>query len=153
MIDAVKAQKPVLTLNVNLQADYLLNSEACCRSYDEFLEKAHRILTDKTYAEKIYQNVYEKFELETNPSVWRNKCKYILSQLPQSHNVYSFKRPDPDYDITPFSLETCRWTEPIDSNFNLKSFIKKIRKSIIQIRLKKHEKIIRIFGFSLLNRR
>lgn len=153
MIDAVKARKPVLTLNVNLQADYLVNSEACCRSYDEFLEKAYRILTDKTFAERIYQDIYEKFELETDPSTWRKKCRYILSQLPENHSVYSFNRPNPDYDITPFSLETCRWTEPIDSNFNLKSFIKKIRKSIIQIRFKKHEKIIRIFGFSLLNKR
>lgn len=53
MIDAVKAQKPVLTLNVNLQADYLLNSEACCRSYDEFLEKAHRILTIRLMQKKF----------------------------------------------------------------------------------------------------
>lgn len=151
MIDAVKAGKPVLTMNVNIQADYLINSKACCRSYPEFIEKVRHILDDKSFAEEIYHNVYEKFKLEADPEIWHKKCEAVLAGLPKKHQVYSFKRQALGYDITPFSLETCRWTEPIKSDF--KSWLKKIRKSIIRIRLRKHEKIIRICGFYLLNRR
>ncbi len=153
MIDAVKVGKPVLTLNVNLQADYLVNSKACCHSYSEFLAKAHHILDDKGFAAEIYQNVYEKFKLEADPKVWHEKCKDVLAQLPEKHQIYSFERPLPDYDITPFSLETCRWTEPIGAECDFKAWFNKIRKSLIRIRFRKYEKIIRICGFYLLNRR
>lgn len=144
MIDAVKAGKPVLTLNRNIQADYLINSRSCCHTYQELLEKTHYILNDTHFKEDMFQEVYHQFKLETDPTIWHNKCKRIFSQLPKKHKIYTFKRPKPDDEVTPFSLETCCWTEPVISKF------KQIRKFLWQIRWTKNEKIIRILGIMFL---
>lgn len=153
MIDAVKAQKPVLTLNKVLLADYLLDSNACCSSYQDFILKAHKILNNKNYAFSIYNNVYNNFKKEVSVDSWRKKCANIFSKLPLKHNINKFNRPDLTKEITPVSLKTCCWVEHFDTTFNLKTFLKNIRKKIIQIRMKKKEKIIRICGIYFLHKR
>lgn len=153
MIDAVKAGKPILTLNEVMSADYCVNSEACCKSYEELLLKAIKILNDFNYANEVYSNIYDEWKKETNPSVWRKKCIDLLSGLPKKHMLHKFERLIPNYDVTRCSLETCRWTEPSYGDNSFLQRIKKFRKNLIQIRIKKNEKIIRIFGWYLLRKK
>ena len=150
MIDAVKAGKPILTLNEVMAADYCVNSKACCHTFEELKEKALNILNDNDYAQKVYEDIYTKWNMETDPIVWREKCKMILSNLPEEHKIYKFERARLDNDVTRCSLETCRWTEPIFGDKSLWQKIKELRKKIIQIRIKKNEKVIRICGWYLL---
>lgn len=153
MIDAAKAQKPILTLNKELTADYLLTSEAYCCSYNEFLLKAHKILNNKEYADSICKNIQEYFNKELNPVIWHKKCENIFAKLPKRHKIYFFNRPNLSEEITPVSFKTCCWVEDLDLSFNLKNFIRRLRKALIQIRIKKQEKIIRICGMYFLNRK
>ena len=150
MIDAVKVGKPILTLNEVMAADFCVNSEACCHTFEELIEKAFNILNDNNYAQKVYEDIYVKWKMETDPIVWREKCKLILSNLPEKHKIYEFKRATLDNDVTRCSLETCRWTEPTFGDDGVWKKIKELRKKIIQIRIKKNEKIIRICGWYLL---
>lgn len=153
MIDAVKAHKPVLTLNKELLADYLLASEAYCCSYQEFLIKAHKILNSKEYAAGVCENVQKHFNEEVNPVIWHKKCEDIFTKLPKKHKIYHFNRPIPTEEVTAVSLKTCCWVEDFDLSFNLKNFIRRLRKALIQIRIKKQEKTIRVCGIYLLNKK
>ena len=145
--------KPVLTLNKELLADYLLASEAYCCSYQEFLIKAHKILNSKEYAASVCENVQKHFNEEVNPVIWHKKCEDIFTKLPKKHKIYHFNRPIPTEEVTAVSLKTCCWVEDFDLSFNLKNFIRRLRKALIQIRIKKQEKTIRVCGIYLLNKK
>lgn len=159
VIDAIKAQKPVLTLNTLVQAAFLINSLGCCHSYRELIKKSKKILADKDYAQHVYGNIHEGWLEETNSEHWRAKCRKIFETLPKEHGLYSFSRPKTNYKITRFSLETTRWTEPykpetIEQRMQcFRKNAKRLRRSLFTIHLKKNEQVIKLFGVYLLNRK
>lgn len=146
IIDAVKAGKPVLTLHTTVQSDYLLQSKASCINYDEFKQKACRILCESAYAEEIYQDVYDKWRNSLNPEAWRARCQAIYDNLPSRHQIHDFTTPQPPEKVTQVSLVTCRWA----SNAAPMSF-RDIRKKFFCIRIKRREVVIRLFGFDIIN--
>lgn len=153
MVDAVKVGKPILTLNEVMVADFCVKSEACCHRFEELIEKALKILNDNDYAQKVYEDVYAEWKKETDPIVWREKYKMILSSIPEKHKIYKFIRKPIDDNMTRCSLETCRWTEPTIGDNSIWKKIKELRKKIIQIRIKKNEKVICICGWYLLRQK
>lgn len=148
MIDAVRAGKPVLTLNKLVQADFMVTSNACCKTYDELLDKSHKILNNKKYADDIYHDVNSRFLAETDLTNWSNRCESIIKKLPKHHKIYDFKSAAPMRDITEYSWSTTRWTEPVSSIFS----ISRIRKWMFQIHINKNETLVRLFGFNLINK-
>ncbi len=124
IIDAVNLGKPVLTLSVVMQADYLVNSLAACKSYNELIEKSIHILNDNNFARTIYEDVYNKQNKEIDPVIWKEKCCEILKDMPKQHKVYDIGELKLPLSITRCSFETCRWTEPCFLSFSLKKLIK-----------------------------
>ena len=148
IIDAVKAGKPVLTLHTFFQSDYLLNSKASCSTYEEFKEKAYRILHEPAYGDEIYQDVYKSWLEHLNPEAWRARCQAIYDSLPECHQIHDFTTPAPPAQITRVTLITSRWATVLPPH----KFREKRRK-FFRIRIKKHEVIIRLFGHDLINTR
>lgn len=144
VIDAVKAGKPVLTLNRLVQADFLITSKGCCNTYSDLLEKSHKILYDKKYEKEVYNDIYSRFIKETNLKDWCKRCDGIIKKLPKKHHVYDFESIPPKSVITEYSWSTTRWTEPF--TFSLKD----LRKWLIQIHINKHEPVLRLFGIYLI---
>ena len=144
--DAVKAGKPVLTLHTFFQSDYLLNSKASCSTYEEFKEKAYRILHEPAYGDEIYQDVYEKWHADLSSEAWRARCQAIYDSLPACHQIHDFTSPPPPAQITRVTLITSRWATLLPARK-----FKEKRRKFFRIRIKKHEVIIRLFGHDLIN--
>lgn len=150
IIDAVKAGKPVLTLHTFFQSDYLLQSKASCATYDEFKEKAARILRDSAYGEEIYRDVHSRWLASLNPEAWRKRCQAIYDSLPLEHRVHHFTTPPPPTKVTKIALITCRWADFTTSERFTKRLLE-LRRKYFRVRLKKEEKIVRLFGIDLIN--
>ena len=149
IIDAIRAGRPVLTLRTSLQNDFLIQSLAYCQNYEEFLHKAKSILKDSVYAKSLYEDVYTRWKEETDPAIWRKKCREIYAALPEKHALHSFKTPAPAATVSRCSLETCRWTDPSIAKPIWKKKFKEFRNWLLCIRWKKYEKAVRILGMSL----
>lgn len=149
LIDAIRAGRPVLTLCSAMQSDFITQSMACCQNYEEFLHKAKSIFKDSVYAKSLYEDVYTRWKEETDPAIWRKKCREIYAALPEKHALHSFKTPAPAATVSRCSLETCRWTDPSIAKPIWKKKFKEFRNWLLCIRWKKREKLVRIFGCDL----
>ncbi len=143
IIDAVKANKPVLSLSY-FQSDFLLESKAYCASYKDFLDKVHLILEDEEFAQSIKQDVHDRFKLVHGENIWRKKCEDIFAQL-STHRIRQFKR-EISNEVSYASLSTSCWVEPVRNAFS------RLKKRLFQVRFSKGRKIIRLFGFYFLNK-
>ncbi len=144
IIDAVKVGKPVLSLNTFFQSDFLTMSKACCHSYQDFLENVSRVLNDEDYNIRLREDVQQRFQSVHNKDVWRRKCEDIFLQLSE-HRIHKFDRVVSD-EISFVSMLTFRWIEPIRDIWD--TFLK----NAIYIRFSKGRKVIRFFGFYIVNK-
>ncbi len=148
IIDAVRAGKPVLTLNSVVQADFLITSGACCHTYSDLLVRAHKILDDKQYAAELFDDVWSRFVLETDVDEWCRRCEQIIKSLPSHHHVYDFKPGRPGRKITEYSYSTTRWTQP----FKKKKIWSNLARWFLYIQINRCEQVVRICGITLINR-
>ena len=95
LIDAIRAGRPVLTLCSAMQSDFITQSMACCQTYEEFLHKAKHVLKDSAYAQALYNDVYTRWKEETDPEIWREKCREIYAALPERHTLHTFQTQPP----------------------------------------------------------
>lgn len=145
-IDAVKAGKPILTLDREQQLDYLTQSEGVCNSYSELLHKAHQVLHDAKYARELHSDIQKRLVAEMSPEHWRQRCLTLFSELPPKHSLHSLSSPCCKVPISSVSLRTYRWVT-VPYKVKLKEVkMKDIRRWLIQIHLKKDHKIIRLLG-------
>ena len=149
IIDAITAGKPVLTCSDSLQFDYLLESHGCCRSFNELISNALKILSDSKFAEEVYEDVKRRFIEKHSYVNWSKKFYDIISELPQKHSVHSFNRTIPD-KITDISLRCCMWIDGADGPFI--ALVKDVLKFMLYINISKKKKVIRLFGVYLLNK-
>ncbi len=148
VIDAIKAGKPVLALNTSFQLDFLYNTALICHTVPELVEKACRCLNDPRAADALYQEINARFVDATDPKFWHQRRQALLASLPKQHQIRTFERPDPPATVTQFSVEAFNFTYSRPKR--LKKSFKELRRSIFWMRLKKGDKILRIFGFDLI---
>ena len=112
LIDAVCAGKPVLSLNVDMQSDYVTQSLAACPTYETLLTKARRILCEPAYAEMVYQDILKHYNETLGLEAWRTRAIALLQSLPNHHEVHPLKKDSPSAEIHPVSLKAFLWFPP-----------------------------------------
>lgn len=150
MVDAVLAEKPVLSLETAIpRLDYLEQSSANCTSPEELISKAFKILNDPAYAENIRKDTSEKLAAGHSLENWSKKIEQMLAQTPRIHSLHHF-----DSAIVPPAagdkeVLTSLW---MDKDFTKVFTIKKLRRFIFSFRWKKDKKLLRIFGWEAINK-
>ena len=150
LIDALKASKPILSLS-KVQSDFVLKSNAFCKDYNKLIEKSLKVLSDNTYANNLYQNILKQWEKYLSSDSWIKNNKKLMSLLPKTHKIYKINRKI-SKEINYYTLNVCRWVEG-DNKKILKDYLKKIRNFLFCLRFRKNEKILRILGFNILNKK
>lgn len=91
MIDAISSGSPVLSLkSVYPQFDYLTKTSAYCKTKEEFVNKAKKILNDKGYANKIFKEVKTSLIKYQSIKAWNKKINKLFKIAPQKHKIRKF---------------------------------------------------------------
>ena len=73
-IDAISSGTPALSLkSVYPQFDYLTRTSAYCETEDEFIDKAKKVLNDKNYANKLFQELKDSLIEHQSIDAWNKK--------------------------------------------------------------------------------
>ena len=87
-IDAITVQVPVLSREtVFPQFDYLTRTRAFCRSDEDFIKKARRILNDTKYAADFYDELKTSLQTFQSPQAWKQRLDTFLQTAPKHHTV------------------------------------------------------------------
>ena len=88
MTDAISRGIPALSLKtVDLQLDYLTQTDAYCDSEEDFINKAKKILTENDYAEKILNQLQKSLEKYQSIEAWNKRIEEMLQISPKIHKV------------------------------------------------------------------
>lgn len=88
MIDAVSRGVPCLSIKtVDVQMDYFSSSNAYCKTKDEFILKAKKILKDRIYAKSIVKELQNSLEEYQAVTSWNKRIFKMLEQVPEVHGV------------------------------------------------------------------
>lgn len=87
-IDAISSGTAVLSLkSVYPQFDYLTKTSAYCKTKEEFIEKAKRILKDNNYANEIFEEVKTSLIEYQSIEAWNKKIEKLYEIAPKEHKV------------------------------------------------------------------
>lgn len=87
-IDAITCGAPVLTLNSAYpQFDYLAKTSAFCKTKEEFINKAKRILNDKDYANNILEEVKDSLKQYQSIDAWNKRIEKLFEIAPKKHKI------------------------------------------------------------------
>lgn len=145
LIDAVAAHKPILSLG-KFQTDFILKSPAHCEKYEQFLDKAHKILNDNNYAKQHINKVFQQYLDEADQTQWKSRFEHLLS-LVHVHDIYPVTDGDRN-KIDAISIQFARWIEPVDSYWKQ---VQKIRKFCISVHTKKNSLEVTILGKKIID--
>ena len=88
MIDAISSGTTVLSLkSVYPQFDYLTKTSAYCKTKEEFIDKAKRILNDRNYANEIFNEVKESLMEYQSIDAWNKKIDKLFEIAPKEHKI------------------------------------------------------------------
>ena len=88
MIDAISSGTTVLSLkSVYPQFDYLTKTSAYCKTKEEFIDKAKRILNDRNYANEIYNEVKASLIEYQSIEAWNKKIDKLFKIAPKVHKI------------------------------------------------------------------
>ncbi len=88
VMDAVSAGTPALSLKtVGRQFDYLIETTAFCKTEEEFIEKAKKVLNDEDYARKIFEELKQSLVKYQSTDAWNNRIKEMLEHVPEHHTI------------------------------------------------------------------
>ncbi len=87
-IDAISSGTPALSLqSVYPQFDYFTRTSAYCKSEEEFIEKAKKILNDENYAKEIYEELKASLIEFQSIGAWNKKIERLFEIAPKKHKV------------------------------------------------------------------
>lgn len=88
MIDAISQGVPSLSLiSTYPQMDYLKETSAYCKTKDEFITKAKKIMQDKHYADSILEELQKSLELYQSTMAWNERIESIIKNIPNEHKL------------------------------------------------------------------
>lgn len=113
IIDAILAGRPVLTLKTAWpQSDFLMQSESYCRSKEELLTKARKILGDESYSEKIAAGTMAGLDLHHSVESWKLRRRDIINKLPSRHRIHNAVPSAAPIQVTDSDVLVGAWMEP-----------------------------------------
>lgn len=99
MIDAVSRGVPVLSLKSILsQLDYIMQTDAYCKSKSEFITKSKKILNDETYASKIVKEVQDSLLEYQSVEAWNKRIEKLLTIISNKHSIKDLSNEVDYYD-------------------------------------------------------
>lgn len=147
-MDAIQYKKVVLSLNKNLQNDFVTESLGFCSSVKDLKDKITNVLDDAVLYKSILQNQEKLLDDEMNLQMWKKRFLSTIEKF-DKHNLYHVQRVVSD-DINDVSLISFKW---IQGNLQ-DSFIGHIKEylhALFKIRLRKGKKIVRLFGVTFVD--
>ncbi|MBQ9573238.1 MAG: hypothetical protein IJR22_07610 [Acidaminococcaceae bacterium] len=88
VMDAVSVGTPALSLqSVGRQFDYLITTSAFCKSGEEFVKKAIKVLDDKNYANAIFEELKNSLIKYQSIEAWNKRIKELFEIAPKHHTV------------------------------------------------------------------
>lgn len=88
MIDAISSGTPAISLeSVYPQFDYLTNTSAYCKTEEEFIKKAKKVLNDKNFANELYEELKSSLIEYQSIDAWNKKTENLYKIAPKQHKV------------------------------------------------------------------
>ena len=105
MIDAVSLGIPVLSLKGILpQFDYLIKTSAYCKSKEELLAKAEKILNNIEYSNAVVKELQNSLLEYQSKDAWLKRIDNILKNIPNKHKVNIFSENSDYKEIDTFAI-------------------------------------------------
>lgn len=123
-IDAISCGTPALSLkSVYPQFDYFTRTTAYCKTKDEFINKAKKVLNNNEYAKNLYEELKNSLLEYQSIEAWNKRIENLFSKAPKTHNVKDLSKVTDNSKICDLSV-LCNVL--INSNFLKKKKIKPI---------------------------
>ena len=137
-IDAISSGIPALSLqSVYPQFHYLTRTSAYCKTEEEFIDKARKILNDEIYAKEISEELKKSLIEYQSIESWNKKVENLFEIAPKQHKVKDLSKVK-DY------------SEPNDLSVLCNVIIDKKFLTLKKIELFSNEKIKEIIKFGKL---
>lgn len=138
VIDAISSGVPVLSLkSVDSQFDYFINTSAYCKTEDEFIEKAKKVLNNENYAQELFEELKNSLIKYQSVDAWNKKVENLYKIAPKQHKVKDL------FNIKDYS-------EPNDLSVLCNSIIDKKFLTVKNIKLLSDKKIKEIIKYGNL---
>ena len=148
VIDAINAEKPVLTMNSG-QSDFLIRTSALCTTVGEFKTKSQTMLNSPANSEALVRELQVSLASYNGVEVWRQNLQKVLAALPKQHHIHRFDTSDAPHEPTEDQISSCCW---IQGNIADRFSIKNLMKKICRIKWKKKRKELWVLGFKVMDR-
>lgn len=87
-IDAISSGTPILSLkSVYPQFDYLTKTHAYCKTKEEFIYKAKKVLCDKNFSKVLYDELKKSLIEYQSIAAWNQKVENLYKIAPKYHCV------------------------------------------------------------------
>ncbi len=87
-IDAISSGTPALSLkSVYPQFDYLTRTSAYCKTEEEFINKAKKVLNDEKYSSELFEELKNSLIKYQSIDAWNEKIKKLYEIAPKQHKV------------------------------------------------------------------
>ena len=88
MIDAISNGTTSLSLDsIYPQFNYLIKTQSYCKTKEEFINKAKRILYDNEYSKTIYEEQAKSLEENQSIEEWNKRLEKLLATIPKEHRI------------------------------------------------------------------
>ena len=101
LIDAISQATPCVSF---LSFDYIKSSMAFCRTEEEYVEKALKILNDKVYAAKVLEDLQMNLKKYQSKEAWQEQIKKLLQIMPETHHVLDLSGEKDYHEIADISV-------------------------------------------------
>lgn len=149
-MDAITMNVPVLSLEPYLpQLDYLVSTNACCKTKEELIAKAKEILSDKNYSDNHFNEIKKSLIQHHSTEAWNSRIQQLLQQAPKTHKVTDLSNEIDNKFINDLAVSNNLHTKRNELlNFNEKDVKKYLKYGMIY----KHQRIKYILDIILLKR-
>ena len=104
-IDAISVGVPVVSLKSTFpQMNYLMKTSAYCQSVEEFICKAKKVLSDRTYANELYEELKISLLKHQSKEAWNERIETLLRIAPENHKVRDMSNCSDHVEINDYSV-------------------------------------------------